>query len=97
MKLWVRCTYQPNVAFLVIYPYSTVNSKALTVMTLAKRSSQHVGSKDSVKESESDAEEEGYLSENDLEITGEHQPASSAGRRLLVSAPEGGECERHEA
>ncbi len=39
----------------------TVNSKALTVMTLAKRSSKHVGSKDSVKESESDAEEEGYL------------------------------------
>jgi hypothetical protein len=30
-------------------------------MTLAKRSSKHVGSKDSVKESESDAEEEGYL------------------------------------
>ena len=41
-----------------------VNSKALTVMTLAKRSSQHVESKDSDKESESDAEEEVYLSQN---------------------------------
>jgi hypothetical protein len=39
------------------------NSKAVTVVTLAKRSSQNAEIKDSDKESESDAEEV-YLSEN---------------------------------
>ena len=48
-----------------------VSSEALTVMTLAERSSQDVESKDSATESKSDTEVEGYLSENDLEITGE--------------------------
>jgi hypothetical protein len=61
----VRCTYQQNVAFLVTTPAAAlVHPKALTVLTLAKRSSQHVESKDSVEESESDAEEEAYLSES---------------------------------
>jgi hypothetical protein len=48
-----------------------VNSEALPAMTAAERSSQLVESKDSATESESDADEEAYVSENDLEITGE--------------------------
>ena len=38
-------------------------------MPVAERSSPHVESKDSDTESESDAEEKGYLLENDWEIT----------------------------
>ena len=50
---------------------SLVSSEAFTVMMLPARSSQNVESKDLDTESESDAEEETYVSENGLETTGE--------------------------
>ena len=72
MKLCVQILvrYQRNVAFVVSFPSnsnSTVSSDALPAMTAAERSTQHVESKDSAMESESDAEAKGYLSENDWE------------------------------
>ena len=80
MKLWV---YVPTVTNEMLPSSSTtpegavlVSSEALTVMTPAERSSQDVESKDSTTESKSDSEVEGYLSENDLEITGEQSHAS---------------------
>jgi hypothetical protein len=45
--------------------------EALTAMTLPALSPQNVEAKDSATESESNAEEGGYVSKNDLEITGE--------------------------
>jgi hypothetical protein len=67
LKRWcqvVRARVYPTAAALV-------SSEALTVMMLPARSSQNVERKDLDTDSESDAEEETYVLENDLETTGE--------------------------
>ena len=50
---------------------TVVSSEALTTMTLPVRSPRNVDSKHLAKESESDVEEEAYVSQNDLKISGE--------------------------
>jgi hypothetical protein len=75
LSLGFRKGSQQNVASSSATPATValVSSEALTVMTPAERSSQHVECKYSTMEGESDAEEdsEAYVSKNDFEITGE--------------------------